>query len=101
MTEGSFLIVKEEPSRLWSLPLATTRGQTQGRLRDMGKCLARMGVKRSSLGYMDKGERVPEVMTRERYLARTGAMAMEASMQLSWMRESEELEWAERPSSMG
>lgn len=59
-----------------------TMGRMQGRARVMVKELWMTGWKSRILGYMSKGESVPEVITTVWYLVNTGLMAMDESRHL-------------------
>mmetsp|Transcript_21648 Transcript_21648/g.51344 ORF Transcript_21648/g.51344 Transcript_21648/m.51344 type:complete len:312 (-) Transcript_21648:223-1158(-) len=88
MVAGSERRSNLEESAAWSAPRVTTRGQMTLREKDMAKEWTAHGVKPRILGYISMGDSVPEVMTTDWNLSKTGFMAMEASLQQNWKRGS-------------
>jgi len=81
-TAGSFRTSKREEIGTWSDPRVMTIGKKALRVSDIGKETSLTGTNCSILGYMLRGEIVPEVMMTEEKRSNTGAIASAGSRQL-------------------
>lgn len=79
MTAVSSLASNFEVKATWSFPLATIIGKIHCLAKVMVKDAEITGWKSKILGYISNGLKVPEVMTTDWNLSKTGRMAMEAS----------------------